>query len=172
MATHPWPVVPHIISPTSLGMPWWFAYPVRPGTTSWEVCGLNEGRFCLWIASHTYQTSLSCTCKKCEMGGNISMACCSSHNNILNLRMTWIFCSSHEIWYHSLGALWLGWKVPMYTDHVSSLYIHMEPNGYARNKIEQAMSTSHHITHLPEDGLVVCRSCKILPHSFGGQGHG
>ena len=28
----------------------------------------------------------------------------------------------------------------MYTDHVSGLYMHMEPNGYARNKIERAMS--------------------------------
>ena len=32
MATHPWPLVPHITSHTSLGVAWWwFAYPVRPG---------------------------------------------------------------------------------------------------------------------------------------------
>ena len=57
MATHPCPLVPHIISHTSLWMAWCFAdEPVSPGPTSWEVCGLDGEHLFVWIASQACQT--------------------------------------------------------------------------------------------------------------------
>ena len=57
MTTHPLPLVPHIISHTSLWMPWQFAHdPVSPGPTSWEVCGLDGGHPFVWTASQACQT--------------------------------------------------------------------------------------------------------------------
>ena len=58
MITHPWPFVPHFTTNSALLMAWWSAYPVRPGPTSWEVCGLDGGYHCVCIVFQACPTIL------------------------------------------------------------------------------------------------------------------
>ena len=77
--------------------------PVRHEPTSWEVCGLDGGHPCIWIASQGCQ----------------------------------IFpIHSQDIW-NACQPIHSHWS-------------------------------SYHNLHLPGDGWLVCRSCKMLTHSFGG----
>jgi hypothetical protein len=57
MTTYPWSLVPQITSHTSLGMACWFVDPdsFSPGHIYWEVCGLDGGHPCIWIAFQAHQ---------------------------------------------------------------------------------------------------------------------
>ena len=50
--THPWPLIHHITTDTSLWMVWWFANPAKYWPVAWEVCGLDGGHRSIWITSH------------------------------------------------------------------------------------------------------------------------
>ena len=56
MATHLWPLVPHIISHTSLGMAGWYVNTENFGPISLVVCGLDGGHPCVWIDFQTCPT--------------------------------------------------------------------------------------------------------------------
>ena len=114
----------------------------------------------------------SCIHKISEMYGNTSMSTCTSHHiphlhvdGVVDIMQT---LSALEP-YLGRSMTWVE-GIPIYrlqSRLVRSFICTCKP---CEKYGDQSMATctSHHIPHLPDDGLVVCRSYKILGHSFGG----
>ena len=68
-----------------------------------------------WICSSLVRT-YPCSHTPFGVGGNQSIACVSSHRNITNLRVAWLFCNSFQILFHSLGTLRLWWTASLCID--------------------------------------------------------
>ena len=120
VATQPYTVVLHVTTYTMLGMPWWLLYrsscqiwshslgdPWLGWTASQRCC--RPGRpdhaptkYVKWVATHPWHVVLHVT-------------------RYTNLRMAWLFCSSQQIWPHSLGALWVWTDSTHVYDWVSGL---------------------------------------------------
>ena len=73
-----------------------------------------------------------------------------------NLRMSWGFCSSHQIWSHSLGALVLGWTGFQCIDCVLGLsdLAYVPTKGMGGN-ISMVCCSLCNNRHQPEHGMVV-----------------
>ena len=115
-----------------------------------------------------------CIHKTCEMYDNPSMVTCTS-DHIPHLPGDGLLvCRSRFIqpWAHILGGLWPGWRASLYMDCIPGSSDHSYASTRHEKKgVDPSMGTdtSYQNTHLPGNGLVVCKSCKILTHSFGGQ---
>ena len=86
------------------------------------------------------------------------------------LRMVWLFCSSHQIWSHSLGALRLEWAVPPCIDCVSGLL----DLAYASTRYMEYLETypRNTVLHLTTYSILrmawwFCNSLQIWSHSLG-----
>ena len=84
-----------------------------------------------------------------------------------NPRMAWLdlFCSSHQIWLHRLGALRLGWTGSRCIDCFPCLsdIVHAPTKGMGDN-ISMAYCSSCNNIHQPEDGMVVLQfSPNLIP---------
>ena len=110
--------------------------------------------------------------KICEMYGNPSMATCASHH-IIHLHVDGlVFCRPSQPWAHILGGLWPGWRVSLYMDGSPGLSDHSYASTRHEKKgVDPSMTTdtSYYNRHLLMNGLIVCKSSKILACSFGGQ---
>ena len=116
-----------------------------------------------------------CVHKTCEMYDNPSMATCALYH-IPHLPLDALVfcrpCRPCQPWAHILGGLWPGWRASLYMDGSPGLSDHSYASTRHEKKgVDPSMTTntSYYNQHLPVNGLIVCKSSKILACSFGGQ---
>ena len=114
-------VVLHIPTYTSLWMACWFGAISKSDHIAWVLYGLNGYYSSVMIMSQAFQTFVYAHTIHIEWAATHPWFLVFHVTTYTSLRMSWWFCSSCQIWFHSLCALCIVWTGSQCLDCVPGL---------------------------------------------------